>query len=257
MIISLIISYDGTNYNGWQKQPYLNTTIQQKIEDTLNLLTHCTYQVTSAGRTDAGVHAKAMPCAFVCEHMPIPINRLHTALNSHLPDDIRVHSAHLMPDNFHPIASVYEKTYTYTIHNHEINDVFLDRYSWHIKKPIDIEKARQASKALLGTHDFKGFSSVGSSAKTTRRTIKNIELTKENTQIKINITGNGFLYNMVRIIAGTLVAIGTGSLPETTIETVLQTKDRTKAGQTAPACGLTMASLTYKEEFLPYFTHLE
>ena len=247
MNVLLTVQYDGTNYNGWQRQENTPHTIQQALETALfeRLGTH--HVITAAGRTDAGVHALAMPCAFRCDSLNIPPERLPLALNSLLPPDIRVTGAAVVRDGFDPITDAVAKTYRYQINNSEIPNVFTRRYAWHVHTPLDIAAMAQAAEHFVGVHDFKAFAAVGGSAKTSIREIFTLEVLREADMISIYVTGNGFLYNMVRIITGTLVDVGLGRKRPSEIPDILASCDRTNAGQTAPACGLAMLSVDYGE----------
>ena len=247
MNILLTVQYDGTNYNGWQRQENTPHTIQQVLEGALELRLGAYRQVTAAGRTDSGVHAFAMPCAFCCEGLNIPPTRLPLALNSLLPHDIRVLHACVVPDDFDPITSAVAKTYRYQLDNAEIPNVFLRRYAWHIHKTLDTEAMAEAAAYFTGTHDFKAFCAAHGSARTSVREIFALDVVREADTISISITGNGFLYNMVRIITGTLVDVGLGAKYPSDIPAIITSCDRKKAGQTAPPCGLAMINVDYGE----------
>ena len=250
MNILMIVQYDGTDYNGWQRQSNTPNTIQEILETALarRIGEHCT--LTAAGRTDAGVHALAMPCVFRCPELNIPPKRLTLALNCILPSGIRVTDARLVADGFDPILSAVSKTYRYHVDNSAVPNVFARRYAWHIHRPLDTSAMRAAAAHFVGTHDFKAFAAAGGSAKTSVRTIFALDVERHNGSVMIDITGNGFLYNMVRIITGSLVEVGLGKKQPSDIPAIIQSLDRKKAGQTAPASGLTMVEVVYDSSLL-------
>ena len=241
----MLTQYDGTNYHGWQRQANTPKTIQEISEDALCVRVGKFHTITAAGRTDAGVHALAMPCVFSCEELNIPFLRLPLALNSLLPSDIRIVGARQVSEAFDPIGAALSKTYRYSVDNSPIADVFSRKYAWHIPRSLDVSAMRQAAGHLVGTHDFKAFSAANGSAKTSVRTIFAINVAKSQQTVHITIRGNGFLYNMVRIISGTLVDVGLGRTPADSVLEILQSRQRKKAGQTAPAFGLMMLSVDY------------
>ncbi|MCL2617490.1 MAG: tRNA pseudouridine(38-40) synthase TruA [Defluviitaleaceae bacterium] len=245
MTVLLTIQYDGTDYSGWQRQSNTPHTVQEVLENALERRLGAFRVITAAGRTDAGVHALAMPCAFVCDNLRIPLDRLPLALNSLLPPDIRVMSARRVGDGFCPIIDATSKTYRYEIDNSPCSDVFARRYAWQIRRELDTAAMRQAAAHFVGTHDFMAFCASGGSAATSVRTIFEINLRETANRVSISVTGSGFLYNMVRIIAGTLADVGLGKLPQERIPAILLSRDRKKAGQTAPANGLTMVGVVY------------
>jgi tRNA pseudouridine38-40 synthase len=243
--IKLIIEYDGTNYAGWQKQ--LNAmTVQQQIEQGLYQLTGIEIRTTGAGRTDAGVHALGQVVSFQ-NPSTIPPERLHLALNSVLPDDIRCISSQAVNKNFHARYDAKGKRYRYTIANQPIAPAINRHTTAHVSNKLNIENIEKAAKYLVGTHDFKAFSSIGGSAKTSVRTIYKAEIIHsavDNT-LHFVVEGNGFLYNMVRIIVGTLLEVGKENKPESIILDMIRTGDRTLGGPTAPPQGLCMEAVFY------------
>lgn len=243
MNIKLKLQYDGTNYHGWQIQKN-GVTIQQTLTDAIAAVTGERVTVIGCGRTDAGVHAMNYVCNFRTSSR-VPSDKYPYALNSHLPDDIRVFEAEEAEEDFHASDCAVKKRYVYRILNSGINDAFLGKYAWHVKTPLDIDAMRKASKAFLGEHDFIGFASSGMSVKTTVRTIYSLDIVKEGNLLTLDICGNGFLYNMVRIIAGTLVYIGTGRLDPLDMERIIASKCRDEAGITAPAHGLFLKEVYY------------
>lgn len=239
----ITVQYDGTRYNGWQRQGNTKNTIQERFESVLSKMCGCNVEVFASGRTDAGVHAMEQTANFKCK-TELGNEEIRAYLNHYLPEDILVTSLCRVPDRFHSRLNAVSKTYVYSIATQKPN-VFIRKYVHHTTAKPDIEKMKSAAEKLLGTHDFKGFSSLGKTKKSTVRTVNSIEITSESDLIKIRINGNGFLYNMVRIIAGTLLEIGDGTLPESVIDEVFIQKVRNQAGTTLPACGLTLEKVFY------------
>ena len=239
--ILLTIEYCGTNYCGWQNQPN-GISVQSVIEKALKKLTNSDIQIAGSGRTDAGVHAYGQTATFKTD-CNIPIQNFHLAINSIIPDDIRIIKAEEKKEDFHARYSATAKKYVYKILNKHINSAFQSDRVWHISKKINVEAMKEASKEIIGTHDFSAFMATGSSIKDTTREIYNIDITENCGKILIEVFGNGFLYNMVRIITGTLVEIGQGK--DINIKEVLESKDRTNAGITAPPQGLYLKEVIY------------
>lgn len=241
--IKLIIQYDGMNYHGWQIQENA-ITIQEVLENALNKLIGVKPRISGCGRTDTGVHAKAYVCSFKTK-TSIPSNKLPYALNRFLPDDIVCIEACDMENDFDAHKSAIGKTYSYVILNSKYPDVFYKNRAWHYRYDLDVDKMKKAAKYFLGTHDFLGFAASGFTVQTTVRTIHSIEITQNDNLITIDVSGNGFLYNMVRIIAGTLVFVGNGKIDAEKIPEIIDSKDRKRAGITAPACGLYLKEVFY------------
>lgn len=240
----LTLSYDGTSYFGWQKQDNLKT-VQRELEMALSKLLKKEVCVRGASRTDAGVHAICQ-LALLKEPHNIPIDKMPFAINSALTvDDIVVTDAIYVDKSFHPQENVYKKTYHYHIYNAPFQNPLYRRFTQFVHKPLDIQKMQEASKYFLGTHDFKTFCASKSMAKTTIRTIYSLDIDKKDNLITIKICGNGFLYNMVRIIAGTLIDVGLGKKQPEDIKDIILSKDRQKAGKTAVACGLVLNEIFY------------
>lgn len=242
----ITVQYDGTKYNGWQKQGNTPNTIQEKFEDVLSRMCSCSVEIFSSGRTDRGVHALNQTANFKCNTDKSALE-IKDYLNQYLPQDIKVTNCVETDMRFHSRLSAVSKTYEYTIAT-EKPDVFMRKYVYYPYVTPDAVKMEKASEKLLGTHDFAGFSSLGKTKKSTVRTINSILVTKDEGIIKITINGNGFLYNMVRIIAGTLYEIGTGKKDESVIDTIFETKSRENAGITMPACGLKLVEVNYNEK---------
>ncbi len=245
MNVLLTLSYDGTGYFGWQRQKN-QITVQQKLEEALSSLLKKDVQVRGASRTDTGVHALGQAALFKTE-TTIPIDKFPYAVNSFLPRDIVVTEARIVSDDFHPQYSVLKKTYQYKILNSEFREPKLRNYSEFVRQSLDIEKMREACGYFIGTYDFNAFCASGSTAKTTVRTIFEMSVLKNDNIINIDVTGNGFLYNMVRIIAGTLIYVGIGKFKPSFVKKIIDSKDRTLAGKTAGAAGLTLMKIYYKE----------
>lgn len=243
MNIRLTLQFDGTDYHGWQIQPG-KSTIQGALKDALRIITQEDINPIGCGRTDAGVHAYEYTASFRTDSS-IPADRIPFALNANLPPGIICRGAEIAEDDFSANRSASAKCYRYTIDNDTFPDVFLSRYAWHVKYALDIDRMKQAAEAFLGTHDFIGFASSGFSVKTTVRTIYGIEIAKSNNIITADVTGNGFLYNMVRIIAGTLVYAGSGRIDPAEMPEIIESRRRERAGITAPAKGLCLRKVFY------------
>lgn len=241
--IKLTLQYDGTAYHGWQTQENA-VTVQATVENAIKKLSGARPQLSGCGRTDTGVHAKKYICNFKSE-TTIPCDKLPYALNSQLPDDIVCTSAEYTDMNFDSRKSAKGKTYTYLIANSKYRNVFYTSRAWHYRYELDIDKMRKAARHFLGTHDFIGFAASGFTVKTTVRTITDIKIDTDGDIIGISVTGNGFLYNMVRIIAGTLVFAGNGKINPDDIPEIIASKERKRAGITAPACGLYLTEVFY------------
>ncbi|MBQ7573175.1 MAG: tRNA pseudouridine(38-40) synthase TruA [Clostridia bacterium] len=243
MNIRLDLQYDGTNYHGWQTQPNA-ITVQSVITRAIATLTAERINLIGCGRTDAKVHAINYTANFET-NTTIPISQLPYAINSHLPNDIVIKRATLVDDNFRANQSAKKKTYVYRVLNSEFPDAFLTNYTWHYKYDLDIGKMKTAAREFLGEHDFVGFASAGFSVKTTVRTIYSLDISKNDDIIEFEICGNGFLYNMVRIITGTLVNMGNGRLDYTKAGEIIASCDRERAGITAPPQGLFLKEVFY------------
>lgn len=242
--VKLTVAYDGTNYCGWQIQPN-GVTIEEKLNTALTELFGEDIKVTGASRTDAGVHSLGNVCIFDTEAR-MPAEKISYALNQRLPADIVVVDSCQVESDFHPRFSKSKKTYEYRILNRRFPDPTrrLDTHFYH--HVLDVEAMQKAAKYLEGEHDFKSFASIHMQAETSVRTIYNCQVWKDNDIITIRVTGNGFLYNMVRIIAGTLIKVGAGDILPEKMPQILEACDRAAAGPTAPANGLTMIGLEYE-----------
>ena len=241
--VMLTVAYDGTNYHGWQLQPNV-VTIESALNEALSTLLKEDIKVIGASRTDTGVHALGNIAVFDTKTR-IPAEKVAYALNQKLPEDIRIQSSKEVPLNFHPRHQDCRKTYEYKILNRAFPLPVYRLYSYFTYVPLDIGLMQRAADYLKGEHDFKSFCSVNTVAETTVRTIYDISVEKSGDMISIKVTGSGFLYNMVRIIAGTLMEVGKGKLLPENMSGILNALDRTKAGPTAPACGLTLLKYEY------------
>lgn len=242
--IRLTVAYDGTNYCGWQLQPN-GITIEEVLNRALSELLKEEIQVVGASRTDSGVHAMGNIAVFDTESR-IPPEKICFALNQRLPEDVRVQKSEEVPLTFHPRKANCVKTYEYKILNRKI-DMPLNRLYCHFCYfDLDVEKMRRAAAFLVGEHDFKSFCNVRTQAESTVRRVYDIQVERDaGDVITIRIRGNGFLYNMVRIIAGTLLKTGMGQMEPEAVRTALEARDRQAAGPTAPARGLTLVGIEY------------
>ena len=242
--VKLVVAYDGTNYHGWQVQDN-GITIEEVLNRTISELVQEDIKVIGASRTDAGVHACGNVAVFDTESR-IPGDKFSFALNQRLPDDIRIQESCEVDADFHPRYADTVKTYEYNILNRRFELPSKRLYAAFCYYPMDIERMNQAAAYLVGEHDFKSFCSAGAQEQTTVRTIYAVNVTKEDDMVHIRITGNGFLYNMVRIIAGTLMQVGTGLMEPERVKEILEARDRSKAGPTAVAKGLTLVEIRYE-----------
>lgn len=242
--IKLTIEYDGKNFAGWQSQPG-KVSVQSEIEKAINEITGEEVEITASGRTDAGVHALGQVANFHT-NTKIEIEKIPYAINSKLTKSIVVKKAEEVEERFHSRYNCKEKTYRYIVNNSEFPSA-LERYrEYHMPIKLDIENMKKALTYFEGEHDFKGFKSSGGNAKkTTVRTITKAILKEKDGRIFIELTGNGFLYNMVRIIAGTIVDVGLGKINAEDIPEIIESKDRTRAGKTLPPHGLYLLEVEY------------
>ncbi len=241
--IKLTVAYDGTNYCGWQVQPN-GITIEEVLNRAIQKLTGENILVIGASRTDSGVHALGNVAVFDTE-TTIPPEKLAMALNQRLPDDIVIVKSEEVPADFHPRYCDCSKTYEYHIINTRIPDPTRRLTNYFVSYELSIEKMRQAAAYLVGEHDFVSFCNVRTDVENTVRTITGLEILTNGDEITIRITGNGFLYNMVRIIVGTLIRVGRGFYEPEKVKEILEAKDRKAAGVTAPAHGLVLVKIDY------------
>lgn len=239
----IIIEYDGSRYNGWQKQGNTKNTIEYKFLEILKKMTGKNVEIFASGRTDSGVHAKGQVANFRID-TEMSAEDILSYINTYLPEDIRVLSCTEENERFHSRLNAIKKTYMYRIHQGK-PPVFERKYVYSINERLDISAMKEASKHFIGTYDFVGFASSGYSVETTVRTIYELNTEKNDNIITIDVKGNGFLYNMVRIITGTLVYVGGGKIAPDDIPHIINYKDRTKAGITAPAKGLCLKEVFY------------
>ncbi|MCL5045925.1 MAG: tRNA pseudouridine(38-40) synthase TruA [Actinobacteria bacterium] len=242
--IRLLVQYDGTNYHGFQVQ-LGHQTIQSKLEEALETVTGARPRVTGSGRTDAGVHALGQVVNFRTEGT-IPTDRIPFALNAVLPPDIIVKEAAEVPPDFHARFSARSKVYRYTIYNDVFPTPFWRLYSYHWREPVNVAAMRQAAAHLIGRHDFAAFKATGSSAKTTVRTVLSFEITVDGPLIHLTVEADGFLYNMVRIMAGTLLDVGVGKIRPSNLPHVIESRNRDAAGRTLPPHGLCLMRVNYQ-----------
>ena len=245
--VLLTIAYDGTNYSGWQVQPN-GLAVQQVVEEALEQLLKERVQVRSSGRTDAGVHARAMAASF-STNRNIPLRAFVEGANRFLPPDIAVQTARIVPDGFKPITMAHAKQYRYSIINSSVRSPLDRLYSWQVRETLDLVAMEEAAVRFVGSHNFAAFRASNCVAMTTVRRIDSVAITREGSRITIDVIGGGFLKNMVRIMVGTLVDIGKGRFTPSYVDCLLQRGDRKEAGSTAPACGLCLIEVVYPEEF--------
>lgn len=246
--VMLTVAYDGTNYHGWQLQPNV-TTIESVLNGALSALLKEETKVIGASRTDTGVHALGNIAVFDTQAR-MPAEKFAYALNQRLPEDIRIQDSREVPPCFHPRRQESRKTYEYKILNSAFPMPVCRLYAHFTYVPLDVVSMQKAAAYLVGEHDFKSFCSVNTTAETTVRTIYEAAVEKCGDMITIRVTGSGFLYNMVRIIAGTLIEVGRGNRPPERMQDILRACDRAQAGPTAPACGLTLVKYVFLENGL-------
>lgn len=243
--IALVLSYDGTNYNGWQIQKN-GPSIQESMETAIFRLLGEKVHVSGVGRTDSGVHARRYVASFKTERCTVPADRLPYALNSFLPPDIAVSGAAEVPEGFDARFDCTKKEYAYYIYPSTLRDPFYARYAYRYNYPLDPAKMQEGAQRFVGRQDFAAVRSQGTPVKSTVRTVFWCEVDQPDERIRIRVCGDGFLYNMVRAIAGTLVYVGGGKLTPDDVSAVLRSCDREQAGPTLPACGLFMNRLWYE-----------
>lgn len=267
MRLKAVISYRGTDFQGWQVQPGYRT-VQGVLEQHLQKLTGVRTPVTASGRTDAGVHAMAQVCHFdfperLAHFLDKPsvrdasVPRLHHSLNGMLPDDVSIVSVERAKDTFHAIRDAKRKTYVYYIHMGAIRPVIMAKFSWHMELPLDLKAMKRAATFMKGEHDFKSFCGANATTKTSVRTIKSIAVKKGvvswpglngaelDSFVTVTVTANGFLKNMVRNLVGTLVGVGRHQIKPDDVKRIIKARDRREAGVTAPAQGLFLAKVVY------------
>jgi tRNA pseudouridine38-40 synthase len=241
------IEYDGSDFHGWQRQPNVRT-VQGALEEALGRLFCMRVEIDGTSRTDAGVHAIGQRASFAGT-FGIPTDRIKFAANNMLPDSIHISKVEEVPERFHARFDATGKTYRYVIRNTQDKNVFDRNYCLYVGPALDLEAMKAAALQFVGTHDFKSCQASGGPEKlSTVRTISELEIDKDGDKITIEVTGDGFLYNMVRIISGTLVEVGLGRIRPDQIKDILLSKDRAKAGYTAPPQGLYLVQVYYERE---------
>ena len=242
--IKLTIEYDGKEYHGWQKQPG-KLNIQGEIERAIKNVTGEDVELIASGRTDAGVHALGQVANFKT-NSNIELEKIPIAINSQVKKSIRIQNAEEVDQNFHSRFNCKRKTYRYVIDNSKYGSAIYRNISYHLPVALNVEDMKKAIKYFEGEHDFKAFKSSGTSSKSSVRKIYKADVITEGTSIAIDLTGNGFLYNMVRIIAGTLVDVGMGKIKPEEIPDIIESKDRNRAGKTLPPHGLMLLHVEYE-----------
>ncbi|SCG84070.1 tRNA pseudouridine synthase A [Proteiniborus sp. DW1] len=241
--IKLIIEYDGTNYFGWQKQPN-QATIQETLEDSIKKVTKEDVNIIGSGRTDRGVHARGQVANFFTDSR-IPSEKFKDAINANLPKDIAISHSEEVDSAFHSRYSAKGKEYRYLIYNRRVPSPLLRNLAYHVPQKLDFNIMRKSATDIVGTHDFRSFMASGSSVEDTTRTVYSVQLDKNYELIEFRINGNGFLYNMVRIVVGTLVDIGMGKICSSSIPEIILSRERKNAGHTAPPHGLYLERVLY------------
>lgn len=239
----MILQYDGTRYKGWQKQTEGVNTVQGKLENIINKMVGEEVQLVGCGRTDAGVHALNYTANFHT-NSNMDIEDMFKCINESLPEDIALLSLKNASERFHARYNILSKTYSYRINNSNIKNVF-DKYVYNVKEELDLVKMRQCAGVLTGTYDFQSFTTLKSKTKSTVRTINYISIETKGNIIEIDVNGNGFLWNMVRIILGTLIEAGKGNLDLDDVEQILNAKKRAEAGPMVPAKALFLKDVEY------------
>lgn len=245
MNYKIVLEYEGTRYNGWQRQVSTPNTIQGIIEDAVKSVTGENAEVNGSGRTDGGTHALGQVANF---KLSGKYDDIMDRLNEELPSDIRILSCEEADERFHARLNAIGKTYSYKIDTGKKVNVFTRRTVNHFCCKLDVDKMKLAAGILTGTHDFKSFCSNKRTKKSTVRTIYSIDIEEKGSEITFTYRGNGFLYNMVRILTGTIIEAGMGKIKEEDIENIIEAKDRSRAGMTMPSRGLTLVCVEYKED---------
>jgi tRNA pseudouridine38-40 synthase len=242
--LKLVLSYDGTDFHGWQTQPGLRT-VQETLESALAALTGERIRVNASGRTDTGVHAVGQVLIFRSETKLTP-EVLVRAINAHLPADVVVREATDMPESFDANRDAKRKLYRYVLHDGVVPDLFMRRYCYHTRYRLDVEVMARAAACLRGRHDFHSFETEWPNRTSSVRTITHLAVNRFGDWVWLDVEADGFLYNMVRAIAGTLINVGRGYWPESRVAEIMQAEDRTQAGPTAPARGLFLMRVAYE-----------
>lgn len=239
----LRLMYDGTDFHGWQVQPN-GITVQEELQNAVEKILGKRESITGCSRTDAGVHANDFCCTLKTDSN-IDCYKFTGALNAVLPDTVSVKSCEDVDSDFHPRYDCVRKQYLYRVWNSNAKNPFLKNYALHYKKPIDADYLNEQAQAFLGTHDFSAFCSSGSTVEDTVRTIYSFSVERKGDEVDFVVEGDGFLYNMVRIMVGSLIEISENRIEKDTLLTIIENKDRKQAGRTAPACGLYLNKVYY------------
>ena len=242
-VIKLLVEFDGTDFHGWQYQPELRS-VQDTLTQAVWTLVKEEIHVNSSSRTDAGVHAIAMPVVII-PSKELPIKAYTEGLNGLLPADLKIQSAEVMPDEFHVRKSAQGKTYRYRIYNGSLPSPLTRRFSWFLKHPLDVAAMQEAGKRMVGNHDFSAFRAAHCDSVSPMRDVDSLVVERVGNEVVIEVTANAFLRNMVRIMVGTLVRVGSGRLTPEDVERILASKDRALAGETAPPQGLHLLEVRY------------
>ncbi len=240
----LTLCYDGTRYKGWQRQGNVSGTLQEKLESVLSRLLEQPVELAASGRTDAGVHARMQVCSFRAESA-LSCEEILCALRSHLPEDVGAVALEEAPPRFHARLNCREKTYLYRIWNSGAPNVFTRRYQLRVEETLDLSAMELAASLLCGEHDFAAFCSLKNPKRSTVRNLKEIRIEQNGAELRLFFTGDGFLYNMVRILTGTLLEVGLGRLSPRQLPQILSSLDRSQAGPTAPPQGLCLWEVKY------------
>ncbi|MDI3481417.1 MAG: tRNA pseudouridine38-40 synthase [Tepidanaerobacteraceae bacterium] len=241
--VELLLEYDGTSYHGWQRQKNA-CSVQETLEEAIGSVTGEKVKVVGAGRTDAGVHALGQVANFKT-NTRIPLEKLPYAINSRLPEDIVVKRARMVPEDFHARLSAKAKVYAYTIYNAPFPSPLLRKFAYFFPIKLDVDAMKQAAAYFLGIHDFSAFRAQGSPVKSSVRHIFRLDVERTGDIIKIEVEANGFLYNMVRIISGTLLEVGLGRIFPQEVASIIASGDRIRAGRTLPPQGLCLVRVIY------------
>lgn len=244
--IRFVLQYEGTRYQGWQKQESMANTIQSKLEAVLSKMCGGKIEVKGSGRTDAGVHAYGQVANFQTESA-MSLTEMMEYLNRYLPEDIAVISIEEAPLRFHSRLNAKEKIYRYRVLNSGIPHVFDRKYTFCVPEPLNLEAMKEAASHLVGTHDFKAFTSTKKGKKSTVRTIEEILIERSGDEVVLTYRGNGFLYHMVRILTGTLLEVGQGIRRAEEMQEILKSKERQNAGPLVPAQGLALMQVIYED----------
>ncbi len=242
MKILLSISYDGTNYNGWQRQTKFSS-VQGEVEKAISKVFNKDIKIIGASRTDAKVHALDQKAIFTIDKTSIPPEKIYILINKNLPEDIKVKSSELIYDDFHPLKNVEKKTYTYTIDNGKFQNPLFRNVATYVKDELDVQKMNEASQYFIGTFDFVAFCKHAKEKENTVRTIYDTKVYKNENFIYFTITGNGFLHNMVRTIMGTLIDVGLGKTPIDEVENIILSKNRNLSSKVISGNGLCLSKI--------------